>query len=180
MTRTLVYVGLLALSTSALADANDGEYLGFKLGDRYSAPPGSVAEQHITGAQIYFVKPESRHQHIGSLSIYVSPKSSIIGSIFGEWYFSSQRSAKQFSDQYFGALNTKYSDWRRRRGTLSNGDYQLWVDLEQKSPFVGHWPSNKKFRISVALTFAPDSIPRRDWMAVIRSEVSGEELTAHK
>lgn len=178
VTRNLIFICLLAVSAAALADANDGQYLGFKLGDRYSAPPGAAAGQHITGALIYAVDPESRHQHIGSLSIYVSPKSAIIGSIFGEWYFSSKRAALQFSDQYLQSLETKYSAWARRRNTLSNGDYQLWVDLEQKSPFVGHWPSDSKFRISVALTYAPESTLRRQWMATISSEVNGQKLAA--
>lgn len=178
VTRNLIFICFLAVSPTALADANDGQFLGFKLGDRYPAPRGSVPGQHITGALIYVVDPESRHQHIGSLSIYVSPKDAIIGSIFGEWYFSSKRAAEQFSDQYFGSLETRYGDWVRRRNTLSNGDYQIWVDLEQKSPFAGYWPSDGKFRISVALTFAPESALRQQWMAAISSEVNGEKLSA--
>jgi hypothetical protein len=46
----------------------------------------------------------------------------------------------------------------------------MWVDLEQKSPFVDHWPSDKEFRVSVALIFAPDSAPRRNWIATLQKE----------
>ena len=171
ITRKLIFISLLILSTSALADANDGEYLGFKLGSKYAAPEGAIGRDHIMGALVYTVDPHQRHQHIGSLSIYVSPKSSIIGSVFGDWYFSSERSAQQFLDRYMQTLETKYSDWKHSRNSLTNADYQLWVDLEEKPPIVDHWPSDKKFRVSVALIFAPESAARNTWMALVRREL---------
>lgn len=168
--RKLTFISLLFLSTSALADANDGEYLGFKLGSTFSVPEGAIGRDHITGALVYVLDPHQRHQHMGSLSIYVSPKSSIIGSVFGDWYFSSKRSAQQFSDRYMQTLEATYSGWKHGRNTLTSGDYQLWVELEQKSPFVDHWPSDKKFRVSVALIFAPESTARNAWMARLMRE----------
>lgn len=177
--RNLLIISLLLLATSALADANDGEYLGFKLGDTYAAPRGAVARGHITGALVYAVDAHKRHQHIGSLSIYVTPKSSIIGSIFGEWYFSNERSAQDFMDRYMDNLEKKYTHWKRqrsrwhrKRAPLTNGKYQLWTDLEQRPPIVDHWPSAKKFRVSVALVFAPDSEGRSEWMAMIKNELN--------
>ena len=170
ITRKLVFISLLFLSTSALADANDGEYLGFKLGSTFAAPEGAIGRDHITGALVYFLDPHQRHQHIGSLSVYVSPKSSIIGSVFGDWYFSSKRSAQQFSDRHMQTLETTYSNWKRGRNTLTNADYQMWVDLEQKPPIVDHWPSDKKFRVSVALVFAPESTARNAWVARVTRE----------
>jgi hypothetical protein len=115
---------------------------------------------------------------MGSLSLYVSPKSSTIGSIFGGWYFTSEKSAQQFLDSYLRSLENKYGGWKRRRSTLTNGDYQMWVDLEEKSPFVDYWPSQKKYRVSVALVFAPDSVPRSDWMARVQREADDLELSA--
>ena len=178
--RGSILIGLFVLSPMVLADANNGEYLGFKLGDTFSAPRGSVSKNHIIGAVTYTVDPEKRHQHTGSLSVYVSPKSSIIGGIFGEWYFLSKGSAKNFAEGYLRNLEKKYSDWRRRRSSLSNGDYQFWVDLEQKPPIIDHWPSHKKFRVSTALTFAPDSAAQREWRARIDTEVNDRGLTARK
>ena len=61
---TLIYLGLLFFSAGATGDANDGEYLGFKLGDRYAVPRGSVGKSHITGALSYAIDPEHRHQHM--------------------------------------------------------------------------------------------------------------------
>jgi hypothetical protein len=177
-THTLIFFSLLLLSASTMADANDGDYLGFKLGEKYSVPRGSVGTDHITGALSYAVDAHHRHQHMGSLSIYVSPKSSIIGNIFGGWYFSSERAAKAFSDRYMQSLENKYSNWKRRRNTLTNGEYQLWVDVERKPQVVDHWPSGKNFRVGVALSFARKSEPRSVWMAMIQAEVEDLQLRA--
>ena len=170
ITRKIIFISLLFLSTAAFADANDGEYLGFKLGSTFAAPEGAIGRDHYMGALVYVVDPHQRHQHMGSLSIYVSPKSSIIGSVFGDWYFSSKRSAQQFSERYMQTAETTYSSWKRGRNSLTNGDYQLWVDLEEKPPIVDHWPSDKKFRVSVALVYAPGSSVRNSWMTLVKRE----------
>ena len=67
ITRRLIFISLLILSTSALADANDGEYLGFKLGSKFSAPEGAIGRDHFMGALVYVVDPHQRHQHMGFL-----------------------------------------------------------------------------------------------------------------
>lgn len=178
--RTSILISLFFLSPTVFADADDGEYLGFKLGDTFLAPRGSVAKNHFIGAVTYTVDPEKRHQHMGSMSVYVSPKSATIGGIFGEWYFLSKGSAKNFAEGYLRNLEKKHSDWSRRRSSLSNGHYQFWVDFEQKPPIIDHWPSNKRFRVSTALTFAPDSAAQRDWMARVDTEADEQRMSARK
>jgi hypothetical protein len=180
MTRILYLISLIIFSASAIADANDGEYLGYSLGDKFKVPRGAAGDYHITGAMIYAVDPKRQAHHIDSMSIYVSPKSSIIGSIFGEWYFASVRSAKSFADGYLAALEKKYPHWKLRGRSLTYGDHQLWVDIEEKPPFDDYWPSRKKHRVAIGLIFTPDSLGRSDWMALINREVNNTELTAKK
>ena len=180
MTRILIFISLILFSAAIIADANDGEYFGYNLGDKFRVPRGAAAKYHITGAMIYVVDPRRQPHHIDSMSIYVSPKSSVIGSIFGEWYFSSARSAKDFANQYLSALEEKYGHWQRRGRSLTYGDYQLWVDIEEKPPVVEYWPSHKKSRVAIGLIFAPDSTSRSEWMALISSEVDKLEVAAKR
>ena len=180
MARFLLWISLSIITASAFADANDGEYLGYTLGDKLKVPRGADGDFHITGAMVYVVDPKRQPHHIDSMSIYVSPKSSIIGSIFGEWYFPSARAAKGFADGYLAALEKKYPHWKLRGRSLTYGDHQLWVDIEEKNPFDDYWPSRKKHRVAIGLIFAPDSLGRNDWMALIRREVNNTELTARK
>ena len=178
MTRTLIVISLILCSASALADASAGEYLGYNLGEKFTVPSGVVGKDHITGAMIYVVAPKRQPHHIDAVSLYVSPKSSTIGSIFGEWYFSSARAAEVFADRYMSSLEKRYSEWKRRGQSLTYGDYQLWVEIEEKPPFVDHWPSREKSRVAIGLIFAPDSTGRNEWMALIQRELSNLGLTA--
>ena len=52
MTRILYLISLIIFSASAIADANDGEYLGYSLGDKFKVPRGATGDYHITGAMI--------------------------------------------------------------------------------------------------------------------------------
>ena len=114
MLRKLILIGFIFINTTAFADANDGEYLGFKLGEKLTVPRGAVSMDHVTGAMIYALDPGQHPHHIDSISIFVSPKSSIVGSIFGEWYFSNSKAAKVFADRYFFSLELKYDHWTRQ------------------------------------------------------------------
>jgi len=180
MTRVLILASLIFLGPSAYADANDGEYLGYNLGERFKVPRGLAGKDHITGAMIYVVNPKRQPHHIDSVTLYVSPKSTMIGSIFGEWYFSSARSANDFADRYLSNLEAKYGHWKRRGRSLTYGDYQLWVDIEEKPPFVDHWPSRKNSRVAIGLIYAPDSTGRNEWMSLIDREVHDTDLAAKK
>jgi hypothetical protein len=180
MTRNLFLVSLILMNASAFADANDGEYLGYKLGEKYRVPRGATFQNHITGAKVYVVPPRRQPHHIDSVSLYVSPKTAMIGSVFGEWYFSSARSAKDFADRYLANLETKYSLWKRRGRSLTYDNYQLWVDIEEKPPIADDWHSHKKARVAIGLIYAPDSDGRRAWMALISREGGGSNLSAER
>ena len=132
MLRKLVLFGFIFINTTAFADANDGEYLGFKLGEKLTVPRGAISMDHVTGATIYALDPGQHPHHIDSISIFVSPKSSIVGSIFGEWYFSNPSAAKVFADRYLSSLEARYDHWTRRGRSLTYGYDQWGVDREEK------------------------------------------------
>ncbi len=178
MIRKLILIGLIVCNTSAFADANDGEYLGFTLGERFIVPRGSVGMDHITGAVIYAIDAGLHAHHIDSISIYVSPESSIVGGIFGERYFSNPRAAEVFADRYLCSLETKYSHWDRRGRALSYDDYQLWVEIEEKPPLDDDWPADKNIRVAIALIYSPDSPGRSEWMTLIGRELGKMEMAA--
>jgi hypothetical protein len=180
MIRKIAPAILILVSMQAFADANDGDYLGYTLGDTFPVSRRAVSYNHITGAMFYSVVPSRHPHHIDAVSIYVSPKSSVIGSIFGEWYLPSERAAEDFGDRYLARLEEKYGDWKRKGRSLTHGDYQLWVDIERKPPIVDYWPSRKEFRVAIGLIYAPDSVARSEWMDLIDRELNNIELAAKK
>ena len=178
--RKLILLSLILCSTLAFADANDGEFLGFTLGEKFNVPRGSDGIEHITGAMIYTVDAGLHAHHIDSISVYVSPGDSIVGGIFGERYFPNPRAAGVFADRYLCSLETKYSHWVRRGRSLTFGDYQLWVDIEEKSSLDYDWSEDHNTRVAIALIYAPDSPGRSEWMTLIGSELGEIELASSR
>jgi len=165
-------------SSPVLADAADGEYLGFRLGDKISAPRGTEVRVHITGAQIFDLDPGTHDHHVDAVSIYVSPKSSTVGSIFGEWYFANERAAERFAEGYLANLEGKYGRWKRSGRSLTYKDFQLWVELEKKPVVTERWISTNNFRVSIGLIYAPETLGRSTWMATVNLEANNPELAA--
>ncbi|NIL94133.1 MAG: hypothetical protein GTO71_06755 [Woeseiaceae bacterium] len=179
-------VGLLMLlfiffvASNAYADANEGEYLGYRLGETFNIPKRAGSRGHITGAMVVDLSPKAHPHHVDSITLYVSPVSLIIGGIYGEWYFSGRPRAALFADRYLDTLADKYPKWRRRGQSLTNGDYQLWVTVEERPPIVQNWPSHDDYRVGVGLIYAPDSSARYRWMTMLDTEGINGELTASK
>jgi len=178
--RKLILLSLILCSTLAFADANDGEFLGFTLGEKFNVPRGSDGIEHITGAMIFTVDAGLHAHHIDAISVYVSPGNSIVGGIFGERYFPNPRAAGVFADRYLCSLETKYSHWVRRGRSLTFGDYELWVDIEEKSSLDYDWSEDQNTRVAIALIYAPDSPGRSEWMILIGSEIGEIELASSR
>jgi hypothetical protein len=169
-----ILTGLIAASLLATglarADANDGEFLGYRLGDKFIAPEGTKSRPHVAGPRIYEFPVNSRDHGVQTMSLLVSPESSIIGSIFGEWYFSGKRAAEQFADRYLATLARKYEQWTPKDRSLINGDYQLSVEIQKRPRAGGLWPSAKKYRVAISLIYTPDTLGRGEWMAIVYME----------
>ncbi len=183
--QSLVMVALLVLffvlvATTAYADANDGEYLGYRLGERYIAPRNADTRDHINGAQIFDLNPGAHPHHVDTITLFVSPISSIIGTILGDWYFQHERAAHAFADRYLAQLEQKYPHWKRKERSLTYGNYQLWVEVEERPYIVEHWPSDDDYRVGIGLIYAPDSRRRGEWMAMIDTEVNARAMTAQQ
>lgn len=176
----LMIAFMLFVVSNAYADASNGEYLGYRLGDRFDPPRKAESRQHITGALIFDLAPGSHPHHMDTITVYVSPTSSIIGGILGEWYFARERAAELFADRYLANLVEKYPQWSLYRGSLTYGNYQLWVEVEQRPYIVEHWPSNHDYRVGVGLIYAPESSRRSVWMTMIDREINSRNLTAKK
>jgi len=175
---TLLTAAALLSSGPARADASTGEYMGYRLGDRFTVPAHARSRPHVAGPLVYEFDVNGRDHGVETMRIFVSPETSIIGSIFGEWYFESRRSASQFAERYLGTLRRRYNEWSPDDQHLTNDDYELSVEVQKQSSDSEYWPSSKKYRVAASLIYAPDSLGRGEWMAIVRLESSNLELTA--
>lgn len=175
---TFLIAAAVLASGTARADASNGEYMGYRLGDKFAVPEHAQSRPHVAGPRVYEFKINGRDHGVDTMRVFVSPESSIIGSIFGEWYFESRQTARQFADRYLATLRRKYAQWSSGDYYLSNDDYQLSVEVQKQSKKSEYWPSSKKYRVAASLIYAPDSLGRGEWMALVYLESSNLELTA--
>lgn len=171
----IVAAALLAGGT-ARGDADDGLYLGFRLGEKFDPPEVAQARSHVAGPLIYDFPVNSRDHGAESMTIFVTPESSIIGSIFGEWYFANRRAAQRFADRYFTTLRRKYPEWSDEDRSLTSERFQLFVDVQKQSANDEFWPSSQEYRVSASLIYSPDSLNRGEWMAIVYLESANLEL----
>lgn len=175
---TGAFAAALLSTGHARADAGSGEYMGYRLGEKFRTPDNVEPRPHVAGPRVYDFVAETRDHGAESMSIYATPQSSIIGSIFGEWYFSSQAAARQFANRYLESLTRRYGEWTAKGNSLTHEDYQLTVEVQRKSRNDDFWPSPRKYRVAASLIYAPDSIARGEWMAIVIMETTGPALTA--
>jgi hypothetical protein len=175
---TFLIAAALLMSGAARADASNGEYMGYRLGDKFAVPEHAQARPHVAGPLVYEFDINGRDHGVETMRVFVSPESSIIGSIFGEWYFESRRTARQFAERYLSTLRRKYDQWTPGDHYVANDDYQLSVEVQKQSNNGEYWPSTKKYRVAASLIYAPDSLGRGEWMAIVYLESSNLELAA--
>ncbi len=172
---TFLTLAAIVMSGTARADASNGEYLGYRLGDKFSVPMNAQPRPHVAGPLVYDFGMNTRDHGVETMTVFVSPESSIIGSIFGEWYFGNKRSAERFADRYLATLRRKYEQWTSDDESLSNGEYRLAVEVQKRAKDDHFWPSSDKYRVAVSLIYAPDSLRRGEWMAIVYMEANNLE-----
>ncbi len=101
---------LLALPTVVIADAGEGQFMGYELGKEY---PTSSQEVEITttGNLLIAAENPTKPDNIAQVSLIATPDSRTIGYIIAASWFATEREARDFGIRYVELLRAKYSDW---------------------------------------------------------------------
>ena len=110
MSTRLFLCCLLALPTVVLADAGDGQFMGYELGTKY---PASSQEAAVTTSGNLLITAENptKPADIFQVSLIATPASRTIGYIVAASWFATEREARDFGFRYVELLRAKYSDW---------------------------------------------------------------------
>jgi hypothetical protein len=110
MPTRLLLCCLLALPTAALADAGDGQFMGYELGTEY---PASSQEPELTtsGNLLITAEDPTKPADIVQVSLITTSESRTIGYIIAASWFATEREARDFGIRYVELLRAKYPDW---------------------------------------------------------------------
>jgi hypothetical protein len=89
-----IFILLLALPGTLLADASRGDFMGYQLGNKY--PPGSATRQQVTttGNLIITAEQPIKPDDIAEVSLLTTPGTLTIGSITAAQWFATEGEAR--------------------------------------------------------------------------------------
>ncbi len=101
---------LFALPTVVVADANEGQFMGYELGTKYPTPPLDV---EVTAVGNLLIEAENpvKPADIVRVSLVATPESRTIGYIIAASWYATEDEAREVGRRYVGLLRAKYPDW---------------------------------------------------------------------
>ena len=101
---------LFALPTVVVADANEGQFMGYELGTEYPAPPQDV-EVTTAGNLLIEAENPTKPADIVQVSLVATPESQTIGYIMAASWYATEGEAREVGRRYVELLRAKYPDW---------------------------------------------------------------------
>ena len=162
----------------ALADANDGELFGYRLGDRYIVGPDTSAFMIGLGghdAMRVVADQAVMPDDFSEVQILCTAGSCQIGAISGIIKPASQQEAIETADRYLRLLRKLYGDWPARNDP--NGQ----IVTLRKSPYVIQvMRFQMPLEVRVNLKFDRDAAENAAWTAVLKRESERYQVEARR
>lgn len=184
---------LLCFATSypltAGADANDGEFMGYRLNQRYPVTATTEKGRSAGGNTQVVAENPVMPADIESVRINCTVSTCTIGFIEAITHFETEQAARDFATKYYQLLRAKYPDWIVQTGQMGFNDDLRPVALSIDKPphrlrlRLYDLPpgSDSKFRIGIGLSYLPDSREQVSWTDMALSERSARyESTEEK
>ena len=166
---------LLALPTVALADAGQGEFMGYRLGERHPARPSNV-EVTTTGKLLIPAENPIKPADIVEVNLIATPESRTIGYIVATSWYATESEAREVARRYVDLLRAKYPDWVLGREVMDAYSRIVEVNLD-KAPYnlqlrlVGDARNGRSmWRFSMSLGWSTESDQWRTWQNTAATE----------
>lgn len=159
---------LLALPTAILADAGDGQFMGYELGTKY---PASAQEFMTTkkGNLLIAAANPTKPADVAQVSVIATPETRTIGYIIAASWFASEREARDFATRYVELLRAKYPDWDFGQEKMDENFDLVEVNFNQAPHNIklnlerNEYDSRGMWRVSLTLGWAQESQARALW-----------------
>ncbi len=185
MSTRLFLCCLLALPTVVLADAGDGQFMGYELGTKY---PASSQEAAVTTSGNLLITAENptKPADIVQVSLIATPASRTIGYIIAASWFGSEREARDFGIRYVELLRAKYPDWDFGQEKMDENFDIVEVNLNEAPHNIklslarDERDGRSMWRISMGLGWDRDSQESAVWQNQAASEHNAARASEHE
>lgn len=186
MRSAIVFLLIVFASGEVFADAADGRFMGYQLGDSY--PLGAQTRERSTasGNRAITAENPTKPANIGDVVLIVTPQSLTIGYISALTWFDSEAEAREFGRTYVKLLRAKYPTWSFGREVMDADMHVVEVNLD-KAPHnlqmrlaKRYRDGESKWRLAITLRWLPDSIEGKAWLALSHAEQAAVEQKDRK
>jgi len=160
---------LIALPGSAMADAGNGEFMGYQLGGNYKRTSVTHVQTATNGNLIVRADTPVKPDNITDVSLITTAESLTIGYINAASWFDTELEAREFGKHYVELLRAKYPAWEFGRERLDAQMHIIEVNFD-RPPFNLQMRLNQamqngesKWRLSMMLGWLYDSKEARAW-----------------
>lgn len=180
MPLTFFLILLTLIPGIVIADASNGEFMGYQLGREYQRDANTRQSVTATGNLIVVAGQPLKPADITEVTLLTTPETLNIGRISASSWFDTEAEARTFGRRYVNLLRAKYPDWAfGREGMDANlrivevnldrlpHNFWLRINAEQHN-------GENRWRFSMTLSWLPDTKQALAW----RNQSRREHLTA--
>jgi hypothetical protein len=159
-----------------LADAANGEFMGYRLGDAYDLSASTNTSPSRAGNLHIVAEKPSMPADMGSVRLTATVASRTIGFIDAMQAFESEYLAREFAKKYYKLLRAKYPEWQIDTSEIELSNELRPVALNMNlSPHtirlkIIEISGNLPFRVSMTLSFLYDGPRWRAWSQLALTE----------
>ncbi|MFW2403227.1 MAG: hypothetical protein ACN4GT_00590 [Gammaproteobacteria bacterium] len=175
---------IVSIPATVIADANDGEFMGYRLNDRYPMTEATRSGPSLSGNLVVIAENPVLPGDMGMVRLTTTLETHTIGFIEASQDFSDESAARDFARKYYNLLHAKYPDWRIDTGKIQLNEKTLMPTALN----MDRWPhtirmklteteatDGRPFRVSLTLRYLFDSPERKAWNKLARAEQSDQQ-----
>jgi hypothetical protein len=165
----IILMLVLALPGLVMADAADGQFLGYQLGSNYQRSANTQAKVTTNGNLKITAENPIKPANLGDVALIATAGTLTIGYINALTWFDTEAEAREFGREYIKLLRAKYPDWAFGREELDANMKVVEVNLD-KQPYnlrmrltEGRRDGKMMWGISMTLTWLPGTKEAKAW-----------------
>jgi hypothetical protein len=172
----------VALPGVVLADASNGDFMGYQLGDQYQRGADTRQQTSTTGNLLISAEQPVKPGDIAEVTLLATAETLTIGYIGASQWFATEAEAREMGRQYFELLHAKYPDWPYGWEVMdaqlnivevnfNSAPYNLRLRLTEDQR-----EGEKMWRFSMTLGWLPGSSEEQAWRDLAVDEQIAEKL----
>jgi hypothetical protein len=176
---------LLAYPAGVVADASNGQFMGYELGTEYPATPQDF-EVTTTGNLLIAAGNPTKPVDIVKVSLIATPESRTIGYIIAASWYATESEAREVGRRYAELLRAKYPDWNFGRELMDASLRIVEVNFDM-APYNlqlrlvrDEYDGRSMWRFSMGLGWHRESREWYAWQNQATAEHAAAQATEHE